>query len=214
MKRSNIKRTIRVSKRRSGGGRWIKTKAEKEEAKAEKARQELANQRATQFELDRAKLGEQGLAMSVMGILQQKQKAVAAGGSRVSKSKKRSGGGKRKGRRSTVKKSKKRSKSNCGGIHLRRRQRGGEITLRGRRELDAHDSCMADYNSDLRYDSYKETGNCATLHSTECGDWMGCMTKEGKCKFLTKCDSGSASLRGSPTRQGPRFQDATLATVY
>ena len=95
MQKSNIKRTIRVSKR-SGGGRWIKTKAEKEEEKAQKARQELANQRATQFELDRAKLGEQGLALSVMGTLQQKQKVVATGGSRVSKSKKRSGGGKRK----------------------------------------------------------------------------------------------------------------------
>ena len=187
MQKSNIKRTIRVSKR-SGGGRWIKTKAEKEEEKAQKARQELANQRATQFELDRAKLGEQGLALSVMGTLQQKQKVVATGGSRVSKSKKRSGGGKRKARRSGRKvRRNRRSKRNCGGIHLRRRQRGG-----GEKAVI---DCLRGADADARYNAYKEQKECPELHSEFCGDFLGCMTKEGKCNFLAQCDTEIGNAR-------------------
>lgn len=171
MKRSNIKRSRRVSKKRSGGGRWFKTKEEKAEEKLQKERQALADERAAQWKLDLERLGAEGLVQQVANIAKTQERVATTGGSRVSKSKKRNA--KRSGRK--VRRNR-RSKSNCGGIHLKRRQRGG--------------SCAQEYEDlGATYDNYKEQGMCPELHEEFCGGWLGCLTDEGKCKFIADCNT-------------------------
>jgi hypothetical protein len=180
MKRSNIKRSKRVSKKRSGGGRWFKTKAQKEAKKEESRLQKAADERAAQWKLDLEKLGTEGLVQQVASITatQERTRVAATGGSRVSKSKKRNA--KRSGKK--VRRNRK-SKSMCDKCG---KQRGG--------------SCAQDYEDlGATYDNYKEQGMCPDLHEEFCGGWLGCLTDEGKCKFIADCNNA----RNTRKNRGP-----------